>query len=43
MNKIILLVSLWFFTPACQAGTEPDIQHYIGVIRENIFKDYKGM
>jgi putative isomerase len=42
VNYIILLVvSLTLFAKGADSQTET--QHYISIIRENIFKDYKGM
>ena len=42
MNKIIFLV-ICLSLAAKGADTPAETQHYIGVIRQNIFKDYKGM
>src|ERR1700744_3558458 len=42
MNKAILLVLCLAFTVKA-ADNQTETQHYIGVIRTNIFKEYKGM
>ncbi|MGH7952554.1 MAG: MGH1-like glycoside hydrolase domain-containing protein [Limisphaerales bacterium] len=41
-NKIILLAACLAFT-ARGANTQTETQHYISVIKDHIFKDYKGM
>ena len=42
MKKVILLF-MCLTLAAKGADTPPETQHYIGIIRQNIFKDYKGM
>src|ERR1700743_2679007 len=42
MSKIIFL-ALCLAVTARGAGTPAETQHYIEVIRQNIFKEYKGM
>src|ERR1700744_1579724 len=42
MNKAILLVLCLAFTVKA-ADNQTETQHYIDVIRQNIFKEYKGM
>lgn len=42
LNKVIILLMCFAFT-AIGSDTQTEMQHYIGVIRTNIFKEYKGM
>jgi len=43
MKKIILLIAGCVALVARGADTPADTQHYIDIIRSNIFQDYKGM
>jgi len=41
--KILVLLMLLALTAVGKAQPNAEMQHYIGIIRTNIFKDYKGM
>ena len=43
MNKIILLIAMSLALSVKAADTPAETQHYIDVIQQHIFKDYKGM
>jgi putative isomerase len=43
MNKVILTLVTCLALTAQGADAPAETQHYIGIIRQNIFKDYKGM